>query len=297
MKKCSFTAIIGEPNAGKSTLLNYLIGSKISAVSPKVQTTRNRIKGIKNIDDNQLVYIDTPGIFKMKSDIDNNLNRAILKSAINAIDDVDFIVLMIDSIKGITGNVRMILEILESAKPKKILALNKIDITDKQKLLMLTAELNSQIKFDATFMISSTNGDGVKDVEKYIIQNSPESEWMYGDDYISDIPMRQFAADVTREKLMLNLDQEIPYHLTVETEKYEEGAKLVTIHQVIITASEGHKKIIIGRGGENIKKTGIMARKELERMTEKKVDLRLFVKVREDWMQKKENFQIAGMDF
>jgi len=303
--KCAFITIVGAPNAGKSTLLNQLVGSKISIVTPKVQTTRTRILGIVINENAQLVFIDTPGIFRPEKMLD----KAMVKTAWSGLKDTDFSMFIIDAKKGITDDVRNVLKGLNSRDGNNILVINKVDLVKKDKLLELSKFLNDECHFHKTFMISALKNSGVDDIKRYLTDNSPDNVWFYPEDQISDVPMRMFAAEITREKLMLLFDQEIPYRLMVNTDKYEEkkgtgkiknGKKnedSITIHQTIFVTNESHKKIIVGKGGQSIKKTGEMSRKELEWLLGVKVNLFLFVKLKENWLTDKEHYDMMGLEF
>jgi len=296
--KCSFIGILGAPNAGKSTLLNRVVGSKISIVTPKVQTTRTRITGIAMEGEAQLIFVDTPGIFTPKK----NLDKAMVKAAWQGVEGVDFSILLVDSRKGICPDTETILKGLTHSKTPLILVLNKIDMIDRAKLIDLTQKLNDRLDFVQTFMISALKGDGVKDLLSYLAKNAPEGQWMYPEDQTSDIPIRMLASEVTREKLMLRMNKEIPYQVMVETESFEEkkakGKKpaCIDIHQVIYVTNDNYKKMIVGKGGQSIKNIGEMSRKELSWMFDVKVNLFLFVKVKENWLDSPDSYRIMGLD-
>lgn len=289
--KCAVISIIGAPNAGKSTLVNRLVGSKVSIVTPKVQTTRNRITGIVTEGNTQLVIVDTPGIFRPKKKLD----KAMVKAAWDSTEGVDFTALIVDSKKGISNEVEMILQYLRNGKGKNILLLNKVDITKKSDLLALASQLNEKLNFEKIFMISAVKGGGVEDFVNYIKENAKEEPFLYPEDQASDIPLRLFAAEITREKLMMKLDQELPYKLMVETENWEEKKDSITIRQVIYVESEGQKKIVIGKGGKTIKDVGEKSRRELAYLLKCKVNLFTFVKVRENWQDREENYATFGL--
>ena len=296
-KKCGFVSIVGAPNAGKSTLINAFTEHKISIVTPKAQTTRNRIRGIKIHNNAQIIFVDTPGIFKIKGKLDNTLNRSIVQTAKNSFEGTDFIILMIDSSKRISDDDLEVIGFLKNQHVKKILVLNKVDIIEKTKLLELSQQLHTMLEFETVFMISAVKNLGVKDILEYLSKNLPESEFLYPEDEISDFPARLLAADVTRERLFINLREEIPYNTMVETETYDEGKKDIKINQAIYVISETHKKMIIGTKGAVIKKIGEESRRQLTKILGKKVHLFLHVKVRDKWMENKENYSVSGIDF
>ena len=289
-------ALIGAPNAGKSTLLNRLVGAKVSIVTHKVQTTRARIRGIAIEGDSQLVYVDTPGIFAPK----RRLDRAMVSAAWDGVDDADATVLLHDARR--TEIDRETMEILEGLKRRRggrhILALNKIDTLKPERLLALAEKFTAIHDFEQVFMISALKGDGVDDLAAYLAREAPEGPWHFPEDQLSDLPQRLIAAEVLREKLFLALHQELPYALTVETESWENFADgSVKIQQVVYLQREGHKKIAIGRGGETIKGVREAAQKDLEEMLGCKVHLFVFLKVRERWTEDPERYRIWGLDF
>jgi GTP-binding protein Era len=293
-KKCAFAALIGTPNAGKSTLINRIIGTKISIVTPKVQTTRTRIQGIKTSGLSQIVFVDTPGIFKLNKKLNNKLNKTIVQSAIDTLEEVDFIALVVDVKDCDNENLNKILTILAKSEKKKLLVINKIDLLhDKSKLFGIATDLNERVAFDATFMVSATKNDGVDGFIKYIADNAKNGEWHYPEEQYTDAPERLLAAEITREKLLLSLDKEIPYKLNVETEAWVEGKHATKINQVIFTETEAHKKIIVGKQGQNLKQVGERARVEISRMLGRKAHLFLFVKVKPDWIDKRETYEIS----
>jgi GTP-binding protein Era len=296
-KRCGFVAIIGAPNAGKSTLINSIVGEKVSIVSSKVQTTRTRVLGIVAQDQTQIIFIDTPGIFK--PDAKNKMERAIVAAAWEGIEDADVVFLIVDSLKGMSRAVRPIVDRLkELGEGKKVvLVLNKIDEIHRPKLLELTIAMNEAYPFDATFMVSARKNDGVKDLLKYAAKQMPEGHWHYPEDQMSNMPMRMMAAEVTREKLFRSVHDEIPYDITVETETWEEFADgSIKIDQVVFIARESQKKIVIGKGGSMLGKIGEQARTELEEIMGCRVHLKLFVKVRENWAEDKEHYELWGLD-
>lgn len=292
--RCGFIALIGAPNAGKSTLLNLLVGAKISIVTPKVQTTRARVLGIALRGVAQVIFIDTPGIFQPR----RRLDRAMVAAAWSGAADADLVVLLIDAEKGYSADSRRIVEGLAKAGRKAILAFNKIDLVRRDTLLALSAELNESGVFTDTFMISATTGDGVDDLMKALVGRLPEGPWLYPEDQLSDMPERLLAAEVTREKLFLQLRQELPYALTVETEEWDDKPDgSVRIGQVIYVQRDTQKSIVLGKGGQMIKAVGAAAREDLEQMFDRKVHLFLFVKVREKWGDDPERYRDWGLDF
>jgi len=292
--RCGFVALIGAPNAGKSTLLNRLVGAKVSIVTPKVQTTRTRVLGIALHGGAQVIFIDTPGIFEPR----RRLDRAMVAAAWSGAADADLVVLLVDAEKGLTGDVRRIVDGLKKAGRKTILALNKIDLVRRDTLLALSAELNESGVFTDTFMISASTGDGVDDLMAILVERLPEGPWLYPEDQLSDMPERLLAAEVTREKLFLQLRQELPYALTVETEEWQDKADgSVRIGQVVYVQRDSQKAIVLGKGGQRIKSVGAAAREELEQMLGCKVHLFLFVKVREKWGEDRERYRDWGLDF
>lgn len=296
MSKAGFVALIGEPNAGKSTLLNTMVGSKISIVTHKVQTTRARIRGVALEGESQIVFVDTPGLFKPR----RRLDRAMVAAAWNGAADADIVVFMVEAHRGITPGVRAILEELkEMAEHRPIaLAINKIDRVSSEALLELTEDLNGQLAFAQTFMISASKGYGVGDLKTWLAQSLPEGPWLYPEDQIADLPMRMIAAEITREKLTLRLHQELPYQLTVETENWQERKDgSVRIEQVVYVMRDGHKGIILGNKGETIKAVSMTARRELSEMLERTVHLFLQVKVRQGWLEEAQRYSAMGLDF
>ncbi len=292
--RSGFVALIGATNAGKSTLVNRLVGAKVSIVSHKVQTTRAVVRGIAIHDKTQIVFMDTPGIFKPR----RRLDRAMVTSAWGGAKDADIILLLIDSERGIKGDAEKILEGLKEVKQPKILALNKVDRVNPEVLLQLTAQANEIVAFDHTFMISATTGSGCDDLMNHLANALPAGPWYYPEDQISDLPMRQLAAEITREKLFLRLHQELPYSSHVETEKWEERKDgSVRIEQVIYVERDSQKKIALGKGGEAIKAISMAARKEISEILEQPVHLFLFVKVRENWGDDPERYREMGLDY
>lgn len=296
-KKCGVITICGAPNAGKSTLINKLTGRKVSIISDKPQTTRTRLRGILTKDATQLIFIDTPGIFKPIGKVDNRLNRSIVETAKNSFDGADFIIFVFDVSKNINKGTEKIIEQVKALNSKSILVINKIDLVEKAKLLEVTQELNKLHQFDETFMLSSLKNQGTEDLLTYLVENTPEGFFLYPEDYITDQQSRFYAAEITREKLFHKLRQEIPYGIMIQTEKYEEKSKAISIHQTIVCTSEDHKKIIIGKSGSMLKNIGKSSRLELEKTFEKKVNLYLFVKVRKDWLENKESYVEQNIDY
>jgi GTPase len=290
MTKASFIAISGSPNVGKSTLLNKIIGDKISIVSPKVQTTRSTLNGIYNQDDTQLVFVDTPGIFTPT----RPLEEAIVNAAWTGLQGLDMILLVIDSVRGICADTQ---NIIDAIHPENlILILNKKDLVTTEKLNRLITALEAMGKFKKIFSISAIKNEGVKGFLDYLIKNSPASPWYYPEDQITTSPVRLLASEVTREKLFLALSDELPYHLTVETESWEEKKDgSVKINQSIFVSRDGHKQIVLGSNGQMIKKIGTLARLEIEKLLDCKVHLFLFVKVRENWFTDPERYKYLGM--
>ena len=300
--RCGFIAVLGAPNAGKSTLVNRVVGQKVSIVSPKVQTTRARVLGIVMQDATQMIFVDTPGIFAPK----RRLDRAMVAAAWSGAGDADEVVLMVDaSRKGIDDDTRRIVEGLKNHGRQAILALNKVDLVkERERLLAKTAELNElgagseKPLFTDTFMISAESGDGVDDLVKALGRRMPAGPHHYPEDHITDAPQRFLAAEVTREHLFRQLHEEVPYSLTVETEGWEEFQDgSVKITQVIFIAKENQKPIVIGKGGQKIKQIRESSQRELQQMLERSVHLFLFVKVRSGWAEDPERYREMGLDF
>lgn len=296
--RCGFFAIIGAPNAGKSTLLNRVVGTKIAIVTPKVQTTRNRIVGIALHGAAQLVFVDTPGIFAPK----RRLERAMVDAAWAGAADNDGLVLLIDAHAARNGvpdrDSQAIVAALKEQGRRAVVVLNKIDAVDRAGLLNLAAWIDAQAIADSVFMVSALTGDGVTDLLDDLAARAPQGPWHYPEDQVSEIPLRQLAAEITREKLFMGLRQELPYALTVETETWEDRQDgSVKIDQVVYVRRDSQKKIILGKGGQQIKKVGEAARTELEALFERRVHLFLFVKVRDNWVDDPERYQAMGLDF
>ncbi len=296
MTKCGFVALIGEPNAGKSTLLNRMVGAKVSIVTHKVQTTRARIRGVAMEDETQIVFVDTPGLFKPR----RRLDRAMVAAAWGGASDADIVVLMIEAHRGITNGVQAIIEELAKLEQTRrvLLAINKIDRVESETLLSLTKQMNGLYPFLETFMISAEKGHGVGDLKGWLAKHLPDGPWLYPEDQIADLPLRMIAAEITREKLTLRLHQELPYQLTVETENWEERKDgSARIDQVIYVMRDGHKGILLGNKGDTIKKISMASRAELETLLERKVHLFLQVKVREGWLEEAQRYSAIGLDF
>jgi len=292
--RCGYVAVIGAPNAGKSTLVNHLVGAKVSIVTHKVQTTRTRVLGIAMRGATQLVLVDTPGIFAPK----RRLDRAMVRAAWDGAKDADAIVLLVDAQGGVTPEVDRIIQGLSDGKRRAILALNKVDTVKADTLLGLSARLNASFPFERTFMISALNGSGVEDLAKILAGEMPWSPWLFPEDEASDMPVRLLAAEVTREKLFLNVHEEVPYALTVETELWEEKPDgSARVEQTIYVERDSQKAIILGKGGQRIKAIGAAARHDLEAMLEKRIHLFLFVKVREGWQNDRERYRTWNLDF
>jgi GTPase len=292
--RCGFVALIGAPNAGKSTLLNALVGSKVSIISHKVQTTRALIRGIAVEGQSQLIFVDTPGIFSPK----RRLDRAMVTTAWSGAHDADLVGVLIDARKGLDEEAERILDRLGDVKSPKLLILNKVDVVAKEALLTLAKVANEKTKFEATFMVSALTGDGVSDLKIWLAQRVPTSPWLYPADQMSDAPIRQLAAEITREKMFARLHQELPYHSTVETEAWKElrGGD-IRIEQTIYVERESQRKIVLGKGGQTIKAIGEAARKDIAGIVEAKVHLFLFVKVREGWGEDPERYRAMGLEF
>jgi GTP-binding protein Era len=295
--RAGFVALIGEPNAGKSTLLNRMVGAKVSIVTHKVQTTRARIRGIAMEGDAQIVFVDTPGLFRPR----RRLDRAMVAAAWGGAADADVVVLLIEAHRGLTEGVRAILDTLKERfgdGRRVALAINKIDRVKAEVLLALAEAMNAAYPFEKTFMISAERGHGVEDLKAWLGATLPEGPWFYPEDQIADLPMRMIAAEITREKLTLRLHEELPYQLTVETERWEDRKDgSARIDQLIYVARDGHKGIVLGHKGETIKAVGRDARVELTEFLGRPVHLFLQVKVRENWLEDKERYTGMGLEF
>ncbi len=295
VERCGFVALLGAPNAGKSTLTNALVGSKISIVTPKVQTTRARITAIAMHGQAQIVFVDTPGIFNKTK---QRLEKAMVAAAWSGAEDADLRVLLVDAERGIDGNTRGIIEGMKKAKMKAVLVLNKIDLVARESLLALADNLDKEGVFTEVFMLSALQGDGVADLLAAVAGKIPEGPWHYPEDQLADIPERLLAAEITREKLFLQLHQELPYAATVETEAWKEvkGGAL-RIEQVIYVRRGTQKAIVLGKGGQQIKQIGAEARAEMMEIFGVTVHLFLFVKVREKWQDDPERYREMGLDY
>jgi len=291
--RCGFIAVIGAPNAGKSTLVNALVGAKVSIVSHKVQTTRMPLRGIAIEGTSQLVFIDTPGIFAPR----RRLDRAMVEAAWGGAGDADIVVLMIDAAKGIDEDVERILAKLQGRHAPLILALNKVDRVKKERLLELAQTCNARGRFTATFMISALTGDGVADLKSHLARSVAPGPWHYPADEVSDAPLRVMAAEITREKIYERLHDELPYQATVETTSWLEKGKAVRIEQTIFVERDSQKAIVLGHGGRTIKQLSMQARLELTAILERPVHLFLFVKVRENWGDDPERYRDMGLAF
>ena len=293
-QRCGFVAVVGAPNAGKSTLVNALVGTKVSIVSPKVQTTRFRVLGIVMADTAQIILVDTPGIFQPKK----RLERAMVAAAWSGASDAEHVCLVIDAAKGYDEDSRAIVAKLREVGRKAILVLNKVDTVKREKLLGLTADLTAEDLFTDVFMISALKGDGVADLSAHLARLVAPGPWMFPEDQVSDLPQRLLAAEITREKAFIALYQELPYSLHVETEKWEERDDgSARIDQSIYVERESQRPILLGKGGRQIKAIGAAARTELEELLERRVHLFIHIKVRDDWSEKRGNYSELGLDF
>ncbi len=292
--RCGFVALLGAPNAGKSTLTNALVGTKVSIVSHKVQTTRAIVRGIMLDGSAQVVLVDTPGIFSPR----RRLERAMVSTAWTSASDADLVALLVDAKRGLDPDVEALLAPLSQVKRPRALILNKIDLIRRDTLLALTAQITERLSFEQVFMISAMTGDGVDDLKGWFANNMPDGPWLYPEDQITDAPMRMLAAEVTREKLFLRLHDELPYRSTVETDSWKElrdGS--VRIEQTIFVERESQRKIVLGKSGATIKAISSEARAEIAEITEQKVHLFLFVKVRENWADDPERYREMGLEF
>ncbi len=292
--KCGFVALIGAPNAGKSTITNNFVGSKVSIVSPKVQTTRTLVKGIGIYNNTQIIFVDTPGIFKPK----RRLDRAMVSSAWDGAKDADITVLVVDAKRGFDDETRHIIARLKKKNRPAVLVINKVDLVQKDMLLGLSKALNDEYDFKETFFVSAVTGKNIEDFYQYLADNLPESPWYYPEEQISDMPLKLLAAEIVREKLFLFLHQELPYSLTVEPELWErrdDGSVRAEI--TIYVERDNQKVIVLGKGGSMIKRIGQAARREIEELLEERVHLFLFVKVRENWQEDAGRYSVWGLDF
>ena len=291
-QRCGVVAIVGAPNAGKSTLVNTLVGQKVAIVSPKVQTTRTRLIGLAIEGATQLLLVDTPGIFKPR----RRLDRAMVSAAWEGTSGADIVVLMIDARAGMTAEVDALLESIKTREEPRMLALNKVDVAPKHKLLTLAAEANERVPFAETFMIAAKTGDGVGDLKATLATAMPEGPWHFPDDQVSDVTTRLLAAEITREQIYRQLHEELPYATAVETEKWEERKDgSAAIHQQILVERDSQKGIVLGKGGAQIKKLGAAARAELEEQLGRRIHLFLHVKVKPDWAEDRAVYRDMGL--
>jgi GTP-binding protein Era len=292
--RCGFVALIGAPNVGKSTLVNALVGSKVTIVSRKVQTTRALIRGIAIVDNAQIILVDTPGIFSPR----RRLDRAMVSTAWSGAHDADLVCVLLDAKVGLDEEANRILAKLAGVQHDKILVINKIDLVPREKLLALAKTANERLSCKETFMISALSGDGVDDLRSALARMVPPGPFLYPEDQMSDAPMRQLAAEITREKIFQQLHQELPYQSTVETDSWSERKDgSIRIEQTIFVEREGQRKIVLGKGGATIKSIGAEARKELAEITGCPVHLFLFVKVRENWGDDPDRYREMGLEF
>ncbi|MFD2233783.1 GTPase Era [Phaeospirillum tilakii] len=292
--RCGFVAVVGAPNAGKSTLVNALVGTKVSIVSPKVQTTRFRVLGIALVGAAQVILADTPGIFQPRK----RLERAMVAAAWTGAADAEHVCLVVDAQRGLDDDTRAIIAQLKEAGRQVVLVLNKIDLIRRDKLLSLTADLHAEGLFSAVFMVSALTGDGVGDLLTHLAGLVAPGPWMFPEDQVSDLPQRLLAAEITREKAFLALYQELPYSLHVESERWQEREDgSARIDQVIYVERDSQKAIVLGKGGRQIKAIGAAARAELEELLERRIHLFLHVKVREDWSEKRDSYSEIGLDY
>jgi len=292
-KRCGFCAIIGAPNAGKSTLVNALAGAKVSIVSHKAQTTRARLRAIAMEGEAQIVFVDTPGIFAPK----RKLDEAMVDSAWSGAGEADAVIVLADGRRGLSGEVSAILERLKAAKTGAILAINKIDLIKREKLLEISAGLNAAFPFEATFMVSALTGSGLADLRRYVAAKMPKGPWLYPEDQVADVQLRFMSAEITREVIYERLHDELPYASTVETEGWEERKDgSVKIDQTIYVERDSQKMIVLGEAGRTIKLIGQLARAEMEKAFERRVHLFLFVKVRENWAKDPERLRMMGLE-
>jgi GTPase len=292
--RCGYVALIGAPNAGKSTLLNRLVGRKLAIVTPKAQTTRSRLLGVAVEDSTQICYVDTPGIFAAR----RRLDRAMVAAAWSGAEDADQTVLLIDAARGVDSDCTRILDRLAERRRISILALNKIDLVRRASLLGLAVSLSKRGRFDPIFMLSGLTGDGVADLRRHLAAVLPPGPWLFPKDQLSDAPERWLAAEITREQVFLQLHDELPYISTVETERWEDRSDgSARIEQTIYVRRPRQRAIVLGESGKRIKAIGARARAELERLLERRVHLFLFVKVRENWIDDRERFAALGLDF
>ena len=292
--RAGFVALIGAPNAGKSTLVNALVGTKVSIVSRKVQTTRALLRGIAIVGNAQIVFVDTPGIFEPR----RRLDRAMVTSAWGGAGDADVVALLLDARRGLDDAAEAILARLPELRQPKVLILNKIDLVERPSLLDLAATLSSRLDFAHIFMVSALTGDGIDAVQRQLAAMMPEGPWLYPEDQVSDAPMRMLASEITREKIFDRLHEELPYQSTVETETWEQRPDgSVRIEQTIYVERDSQRKIVLGKGGQTIKAIGQIARREIAEIVDAPVHLFLFVKVRENWSDDPERYRAMGLEF
>jgi GTP-binding protein Era len=293
-QRCAFVALMGAANAGKSTLVNALVGSKVAIISHKAQTTRSLLRGIAIAGSAQLVFVDTPGIFAPR----RRLDRAMVATAWGGAHDADMVGFILDAKRGLDEEVEPVMDGLARIRQPKILLINKIDLVEKPLLLEIAAAANRRASFAATFMVSALNRGGVTDVREWLAVHAPEGPWHYPADQITDAPLRHLAAEITREKLYSRLHQELPYQATVETDQWQEfGDGSVRIGQIIYVERESQRKIVLGKGGQTVKSIGTQARREIAEMIEAPVHLSLFVKVQESWENDRERYRAMGLEF
>jgi GTP-binding protein Era len=292
--RAGFVALIGAPNAGKSTLVNALVGTKVSIVSRKVQTTRALVRGIAIVGDAQIVFVDTPGIFEPR----RRLDRAMVTSAWGGAGDADVVALLLDARRGLDEAAEAILARLPELRQPKVLILNKIDLVERSNLLDLAATLNGRLDFAHIFMVSALTGDGIDAVQRQLAAMMPKGPWLYPEDQVSDAPLRMLASEITREKIFDRLHEELPYQSTVETETWEQRPDgSVRIEQTIYVERDSQRKIVLGKGGQTIKAIGQIARREIAEVVDAPVHLFLFVKVRENWSDDPERYRAMGLEF
>lgn len=295
---CGYVALLGAPNAGKSTLLNALVGGRVSIVTPKPQTTRGRLRGITNEGSTQLIFVDTPGVFDAKP----KFEKAMVAAAWSGVEEADCVLLVVDAARGMDDELRGVVSGLKAHNKRVALVLNKVDkLKDKTALPLLAQELYELLAFDRSFMISASRGDGVHDIIDYLAARMPQGPWLYADDEMTDATERDLATEITREQCFLKLHEEIPYGLMVEPETWEEhdkhGKRSIKIRQAIVVAKEGHKKIILGKGGAMLRSIGTASRRKIAEVLEAEVHLFLFVKVHEKWKEDMESFSRVGLEY
>ncbi len=293
MQRCGFVAILGAPNAGKSTLVNTLIGEKIAIVTHKAQTTRARLRGVLLHETAQIILIDTPGIFNPAK----RFERAMVESAFTGMDDADIILLVVDVTRPLPSAIEHLLPRLAQTQKLIVLVLNKIDLIAREKLLSLAQNISEQVNFAHIFMVSAKTGDGLSELAPQLAAMMPQGAWLYPEDQAADMPLYLMAAEITREKLFLRLHQELPYELTVETEKWQQQTNAIRIEQVIYVRRASQKSIVLGKGGRMIKDIGEQARTELQDIMQTNVHLFLFVKQRENWLNDPERYRYLGLEF